>query len=61
MRSLYTDPMSWWPLGLVIGGLLGAIAQWYEKRRAATHHDAKTDPVTADNRPTSLGGTRHAR
>lgn len=34
MRSLITDPMSWWPACIVVGTVLGAAINRYEERRA---------------------------
>jgi hypothetical protein len=41
MRSLITDPMSWWPVGIVIGCAIGAAVNGYENRpRAGTRDPA---------------------
>ena len=57
MQSLITDPLSRWPLGVVIGSVLGAVVRRYEKRRAtadpmirpsstAAGHDDRESPAS---------------
>lgn len=63
-RSLITDPMSWWPLGIVIGGVIGAVANRYEKHRATADRSDPPDvaasaTMIADS-PTSIPARRAA-
>jgi hypothetical protein len=51
MRSLITDPMSWWPLGIVIGGVLGTAVNRYEKRRAAPDPRDLSDAAVSATHP----------
>jgi len=63
MRSLYTDPISWWPLGLVIGALIGAVLRRHDRRTARDrqpsdevydHSNRMNDPSST---PRSTGTT----
>jgi hypothetical protein len=38
--------MSWWPVGFVIGGLIGIGLRRHD-RRLARQRDGRTDPITA--------------
>jgi hypothetical protein len=69
--SLLTDPMSWWPVGFVVGGLFGAGARWIAKRRVTrdTHpygvlradHAELTDIELAKRLPAAKPTERFAR
>lgn len=64
MHSLYTDPMSWWPLGLVMGALAGGGALWADRRKAVRgardgcRRGTDTQHTAAHGQPAA---TRHAQ
>ena len=59
MRSLVTDPLSWWPLGFAVGGLIGAALKRVERVRAARR--AGESPLPGDHvDPVRAGGRRPA-
>lgn len=62
MRSPMTDPMSWWPVGIVTGYIIGAAINRYERHRAAADTPDSAD-VAADGAPglgTGVTGDRRA-
>lgn len=48
MRSLISDPMSWWPLGFAIGGLIGVALRRHDQG-VARQRRGRTDPTAASD------------
>jgi hypothetical protein len=48
MSSLVSDPMSWWPLGVVIGGVIGAGLRRHDRRVAQLRKEHGDSIIVGD-------------
>jgi len=52
------DPLSWWPLGFAIGGLVGIVLKHVERTRGPEHAEAQEPRRDAGGRGAQVNGRR---